>query len=65
MNVVKFKQKLLERKLSQKDFAESLGITYQGLWKKLDSNNWTLEDIKKTKRILQLSDDDIRAIFEL
>lgn len=65
MDIVKFKQKLLEKQLSQKDFAERLGITYQGLWKKFDVNNWTLEDIKKTKDILQLNDDDIRAIFEL
>lgn len=65
MNTVKFKQKLLERELSQKDFADKLGITYTGLWKKFNRNNWTLQDIKDTKEILQLSDEDVRDIFEL
>lgn len=65
MNTIKFKQKLLECQMTQKDFAKAFGITYQGLWIKLERNAWSLQDIKDTKKILNLNDQEVKEIFEL
>lgn len=65
MNEIKFKQVLLDRRISQTSFADKLGITYQALWRKLSSDSWSLEDIRETKKILSLTDDETREIFNL
>lgn len=63
-NVNLLKEKIKESGLKHKYIAERLGMTPQGLYKKLsDSSDWFFSQVMVMKELLRLSDDEVNKIF--
>lgn len=66
MNETKFKMKLLEMNCTVKDIADALDISTQAVYKKLNGETKiTVDDLRKIKTKLDLSDDEVSEIFLL
>lgn len=66
MNETKFKIKLLEMNCTVKDIADTLEISSQAVYKKLNGDtNITVDDLRKIKAKLNLTDDEVSEIFLL
>lgn len=66
MNEIKFKMKLVEKGSSVKDIAEVLEISTQAVYKKLNGEtNITVDDLRKIKARLDLTDEEVAEIFLL
>lgn len=63
-NVTLLRQKIDDSGLKMAYIAEQLGVTPQGLYKKLkDGSDWLFSQVMIIKKLLQLSDDEVNAIF--
>lgn len=63
-NVTLLRQKIDDSGLKMAYIAEQLGMTPQGLYKKLkDGSDWLFSQVMIIKKLLQLSDDEVNAIF--
>lgn len=63
-NVTLLRQKIDDSGLKMVYIAEQLGMTPQGLYKKLkDGSDWIFSQVMIIKKLLQLSDDEVNAIF--
>lgn len=66
MNETKFKIKLLETNNTIKDVAEALEISTQAVYKKLNGETKiTVDDLRRIKAKLNLTDDEVTDIFLL
>jgi len=52
---LKIRHAMLDAKISQKDLADKMGITRQGLYFKINTNSWTVDDVRKVAEILNVS----------
>ena len=63
-NVTLLRQKIDESGLKMSHIASQLDMTPQGLYKKLkDGSDWTFTQVMTIKRLLNLSDEEVNAIF--
>ena len=64
MNSIALKQKMLEKQKSNKDIAESLGISRSAIQRKLaGETEFDRTEMKKLISVLQLSKDEVMSIF--
>lgn len=59
----KFKAKLVELGINQKNLSKKMNINESTLSRKIINNSFTVGDIKKIRKILNLSEVDIIKIF--
>ena len=63
-NVTLLRQKIDDSGLKMSYIAEQLNMTPQGLYKKLkDGSDWLFSQVMIIKKLLQLSDEEVNAIF--
>ena len=66
MNEIKFKMKLLEMNCTVKDIADTLEISSQAVYKKLNGETRiTVDDLRRIKNKLNLTDEEVSEIFLL
>lgn len=66
MNETRFKMKLLEMNCTVKDIADALEISSQAVYKKLNGETRiTVDDVRRIKAKLNLTDDEVSEIFLL
>ena len=64
VNSIALKQKMLEKQKSNKDIAESLGISRSAIQRKLaGETEFDRTEMKKLISVLQLSKDEVMSIF--
>lgn len=57
---------VISKDLKIEDVAKMLGVTKQCLYRKINGKcEWYLRDIKRLKEILEMTDDDIKKVFDI
>lgn len=65
MNIAKLRGRMVEKGITQQDFADKLGMSYSKLYRILQEggHDFTVADIKVSKEVLDLTDSDLMEIF--
>ena len=63
MNKKQLRQKCLAKGFNLTELPEKVGISKATFYRKSNSNNFTVKDVKAIKEILSLTDRDVRNIF--
>lgn len=57
---------IAKKGLKVPDVAEVLGITKQCLYRKINGKHeWYLKDVRRLKELLEMSDNDLKKVFDL
>lgn len=64
VNNAKLVGKIAEKGFTKSSIADEIGISRSGMWKKFQGQySWTLEDIYGLSKVLELTSDEILAIW--
>lgn len=57
---------IVSKGLKVEDIARMLGMTKQCLYRKMNGKHeWYLRDIKKLKEFLEMSDEEVKKVFDI
>lgn len=60
------KYKIISNGMNISDAAAAMGITKQNLYRKIGGKTeWSLKDIKRLKLLLQMTDEEVKKVFDL